>query len=155
MFAAIADLQGGPSNMKLIQEYQTVRVYQLDFRIYVDARGGKIYDIWDGKPPRIKPEWELAEGVRDLESGNLYLDSVNKIAISDAHTHSERLVFPAYTARNKETGEELVNWDMVHIAGYMTFMTHGGDISSMKRPEVYVRLLRLKNHFYNMAGRPE
>lgn len=71
---------------------------------------------------------------------------VTHIVVSDARTHSERLVFPAmpYTDLN---GTLKYHFSMDEIEGYHTMMIDCGDSSSMKPDYVYIRLLANRNGY--------
>jgi len=69
-------------------------------------------------------------------------EEIDKIAISDANTHIERLVFPAFWIKNVETLERKVCWVLEQIDGKLTFIIHGGDYGSVYSPEVYIKHLR-------------
>lgn len=82
-----------------------------------------------------------------LKEGYIFEDDVNfvnKVCISDAHTHYERLVFPAWTVMNTNTEVKVLTHDAVHISGAWTMLIHGGDESTMRKPEVYARHIRRK-----------
>jgi hypothetical protein len=120
--------------MELIEKIENQTYYQLDFKIKKGATF-TIKEIFeDGF--KFTEDWELDDNISD---------SVDKICISDAHTHTERLVFPAFYVRNKTTGERRVYHSYNQIAGKMTMMIHGGDPSTVKDHKVYVRWLRRIN----------
>jgi hypothetical protein len=75
----------------------------------------------------IRDEWEVDDD----------LTTVSIVCISDAKTHFERLVFPAFYVKNKITGVRKLAYDMLQIAGDMTMMIHGGDPRTFKEPEEY------------------
>ena len=124
--------------MKLIKETSRQRYYQLDFKITKGNRGN-ISDILtnDNDPINFEEPWEMGE---DLNKG------IDKICVSDARTHCERLVFPAFNVRNKETGEIMVAHRNNQIAGCWTMKIHGGDANTMRPDEVYVRYLKRLNN---------
>ena len=68
-------------------------------------------------------------------------DGAHFICVSDARTHFERLVF---VAADFGTFYSRIG---VKIDGALTFMTHGGDKSSVKPDEVYIRRLAMANGF--------
>jgi len=84
--------------------------------------------------PKLKPEWILDDDIL----------KVSKVCISDAHTHIERLVFPAWYCKNVETGKRVLFHDMSDIAGSLTFLIHGGNVSTLKTPEEYAQEIKLK-----------
>jgi hypothetical protein len=82
---------------------------------------------------RIKPEYK--DGVLDN-----FKEGCKMIAVSDAHTHIERLVFPAFV---REDGEHCIL--TCEIDGKHTFMIDGGDPRSVYPDEVYLRHLCIIN----------
>lgn len=78
------------------------------------------------------PEWEI---ITDLNKG------IDTICMSDANTHIERLIFPCVLLRNKETGEIRHAHTTHNIEGDHTFMSHGGDASSVFPIEEYLTRL--------------
>lgn len=69
-------------------------------------------------------------------------DKIEFVAISDAHSHDERLVFPAI-----KTQDGYTNLVGVHMAGIMTFMIYGGDSSTMQEDEYYLNELSEANGY--------
>ncbi len=67
-------------------------------------------------------------------------DGCRLITISDALTHIERLVFPAYCVDG--------SWSMMgmEIDGKHTFLIDGGDTKAVYADEVYLRHLCILNH---------
>ena len=123
----------------LIKEFDNAsktKLYKLDFKVYkgVDLT---IKEIAEGV--HLKPEWQF-DGQTEW---------TDMVAISDAHTHYERLVFPVYNIINKKTGEKKPTWVLNQIAGEWTMMIYGGDISSILEPEEYFNQLYELNKGYN------
>ncbi len=83
---------------------------------------------------RIKPEYK--EDVLDS-----FKDGCKMIAVSDAHTHIERLVFPAFV---RDNGEHCILTN--EIDGKHTFMIDGGDPRSVYPDAVYLRHLCIINN---------
>lgn len=81
----------------------------------------------------IKPEYK--EDVFDS-----FKDGCKMIAVSDAHTHIERLVFPAFVC---DDGEHCIL--ACEIDGKHTLMIDGGDLRSVYPDEVYLRHLCILN----------
>jgi hypothetical protein len=124
--------------MKLIRTAGNgrVRYYQLDFKIK-NIKGivcKTIEELFSKSPVKLIEGYELAEDISE---------SVDKIAISDATTHAQRLIFPAFYIKNTNTGETKVIHICNKIHGRHTMLIHGGDVSSMLRAEVYIRALRM------------
>lgn len=82
---------------------------------------------------RIKPEF------RD-EIVNQTRDGAHFVVVSDAFTHIERLVFPAW-----QTKEHGMGAGAMEIDGKHTMMIHGGDPDSVYEDEVYLRHLCILN----------
>jgi hypothetical protein len=123
--------------MELIKEIfdGKVRIYQLDFKIKnIKGAASTIKELFENDPMELRVPWKLWEDISE---------SINKIAISDAKDHIERLVFPAFDAKNMETGEirTVSRPNMIH--GRTTMMTTGGDPNSVYDDKVYVRALRM------------
>ena len=84
---------------------------------------------------RVKPEF------RDLMPvGRLGTDI---ICISDARDHYERLVFSGF--EYVLNGKRCYSRTDTQIGGVHTFSIYGGDFSSMKPDEVYLRILARQN----------
>lgn len=125
--------------MKLVKDTGNQRYYELPFKIKKHFGVGKektIFEMWNDDPIKLNPEYELAEDISE---------SINKICISVAHTHIERLVFPAFNARNKKTGEIHLCHRNNTIDGKLTFMIYGGSNNAVYPDGVYIRHLRLNN----------
>jgi hypothetical protein len=123
--------------MKLIRTTESGRVqyYQLDFKIKnIKGICKTIEELFSKSPVKLVEGYELAEDISE---------SIDKIAISDATTHAERLVFPAFWIKNINTGETKVIHKCDKIHGRHTMLIHGGDVSSMLQAEVYVRALKM------------
>ena len=106
-----------------------------------------------------KSDWSgevnIAKSLNDLYDNLLpqFKDSANKyrkgddcyyVAISCAHTHIEKLTFPAI-----RIGEDRYTYICDDIAGKHTRMIDGGDPSTVYADEVYLRYLATLNglHF--------
>jgi hypothetical protein len=123
----------------LIKDAGEQRYYQLNFRIRNGSTGcpGKtIQKIFKVDPLKLLDEYELAEDISE---------SVDKVCVSDAHTHVERLVFPAFYIRDKTTGEKKLIHRCNSIDGIVTMMIYGGDESAVYPDETYLRHLRMIN----------
>jgi len=123
--------------MELIKEIfdGKVRIYQLDFKIKnIKGIAPTIKELFEYDPMELREPWQLWEDISE---------SINKIAISDAKDHIERLVFPAFDAKNMETGEikTIFRPNMIH--GRVTMTITGGDPNSVYDDKVYVRALRM------------
>jgi hypothetical protein len=120
-----------------------VSIYQLDFDIIKCAGICKTIhglNLQKYAEDHIIDEYLLDEDIRN---------SVNKIAVSDALTHIERLVFPAFWIINKTTGERKISWIHNNIDGKWTMMIEGGNPRYVYRPETYISHLYLLNSQQN------
>lgn len=121
----------------LLKETATQRTYQLPKKCKVFPRCGDITKLlMEEDPIRFKEGIEIAE---DLTEG------IDKVCVSDAHTHIERLVFPAFNVREIGTGDVRVCHRTNAIAGHHTFMIHGGNSESVKPDAVYLRAIMRLN----------
>lgn len=126
--------------MKLIKKTDRQRFYQLDFEIKKFKHNGvfglcgeKIKPISEILRTELKTPWAWDED----------LSRCDKVCVSDAITHIERLVFPVWRVRNAETQETIDLNVRSEIAGVMTFVTQGGDESTIREDEEYIKELRL------------
>ena len=86
---------------------------------------------------RINPEYKhLLEGIED---------GIDIICVSDATTHTERLVFAGIRAKSNIPNECFV-FSFLQIDGKHTFMTSGGNINSVYPDEVYLRRIASCNN---------
>lgn len=69
------------------------------------------------------------------------------VAVSDAHTHIERLAFPCWFMRPLDEDGLPYFWQCDTIAGVNTFMIYGGDSMAVKPDQVYLRMLATGNGF--------
>jgi hypothetical protein len=123
----------------LIKDTGEQRYYQLGFKIKKvgsNHPGKTIQKIFKVDPVKLTDEYELAEDISE---------SVDKVCVSDAHTHVERLVFPAFYIRDKTTGEKKLIHRCNSIDGIVTMMIYGGDESAVYPDETYLRHLRMIN----------
>ena len=102
---------------KLLVEVNNARYYKLDKTITYSVEGEKL-----PKPTKY-------------------------VKVSDADTHTERLVFPFYF-EDGYTENDLINKvvgcilvDYLEIAGIMTMAIHGGDPSTIRPDEEYLKEL--------------
>jgi len=124
---------------ELVEDNGKYRYWKLPKRINRGDRGYPISEQLTGlKTPKFNPGVELAE---DLSQG------VEYVCVSDALTHIERLVFPAFKIRKE--GKEKLSHTFGHIGGSMTMVIHGGDPGSIKPDEVYLRRLMMLNQEKN------
>lgn len=122
----------------LLDENEYQRFYLVDFAIKYVKIGSKVVTLtklFSKYPMHLKDNYMLAED----------LTTINKVCISDARTHNERLAFPAFYVLNKTTKEVTLEHSLNNIAGYHTMMIRGGDTSLMYKDETYIRFLRMLN----------
>lgn len=95
-------------------------------------------------PIDLSDRKKYKDGYTDIEEDS---SVVRMICISDAHTHTERLVFPAGKCKDDTTGEEHYSIkDFMHIAGNMTTMAFGGNSASVQEYEHYLKKLAEYNN---------
>ena len=118
------------------------RVYQLSMPIakgYNRLQGyeNDVVEALNYIRKRLRPEYiDIIKEVTE----------VTHIVISDAKTHSERLVFPAMPYTDLD-GTVRYHFSMDQIEGCHTMMIHGGDETSVKPDYVYIRLLANRNGY--------
>ena len=123
--------------MKLIKKTINQRFYEVDFKVKRGVAGAlDVRKIRTDLSKRLKKEFVMDDTTSDF---------TKLICISDAHTHTERLAFPAFVVREKKTGELHYGADMMHISGMHTMMIHGGDPRCVYDDKVYIRHIRLLN----------
>ena len=124
-------------NFKLVHQTEYQRFYESDV------------EITKFPNPRFDLEKEVEEIKTRLKEGVEMLDDkIFVVCISDAHTHLERLVFAA-TKYKLPDGEIIYGvLSMMHIDGALTMSIHGGDASTMKADEVYLRKIKMVNKTY-------
>jgi len=113
------------------------RVYKLNFKVRQFKRPGGSLGT-----------------VKELFSGDIWLPSyleiiddteaIDKVCISDANDHIERLVFPIVYAIDKRTGNKCLFINYLNIDGYMVPLG-GGNAKTIHKDEVYLRHLRMLN----------
>lgn len=127
-----------------IDNKSNTRIYKI-----ADANNRRVYfnRTWTGELFKNRCEGSSSEKLHLKRNDNVKSYSVDTpdkysyVAVSDATSHVERLVFPAWSYRRGYV------WVNVNVAGYFTFLTHGGDIRSVKQPEVYFRMLAKANGY--------
>lgn len=122
--------------IKELHNESNQKVYKLDFKVYT-SKYGSIKEIL--KDRNLKEGWKF----------DCPTDYVDKVMVSDAYTHFERLVFPVVDLVNVNTGKKTQSQILSQIAGEWTAMIHGGDPLSMLEPEEYFEQLYELNKEYN------
>jgi hypothetical protein len=122
----------------LVHDNGRQRFYKLSspitkgFRAFKGGKKDILSELEECKK-RLKPEYShLYDG----------LTGIDIICISDAHTHTERLVFAATSFK------DIYARTAVQIDGAYTMMIHGGDDRMVKPDQVYLRRLASLNGFY-------
>lgn len=119
---------------ELVHTNKSQRFYKSDEEILVFPNG------------RFNWEEEIKRSSERLVPGAKMLDEkCFHICISDAHTHIERLVFAAGRFDSEKNGLTYGPYSMLHVGGYLTFLSHGGDPSSVKDDQVYLRQISILN----------
>lgn len=99
------------------------------------AKELSLEEIFTKDPLRTMDHIELLE---DPAKG------VNHVCVSNAHTHIEKLVFPAFMIRNNKTKKEYLVHRNNNIEGVHTMLIHGGDPKTIEPDETYLeRLVKL------------
>ena len=127
---------------ELILNLGRQRVYKLNFKIRYFKRPYEemtpIKEVFDyiyiiGLPEHL-------EIVDDTEA-------IDKVCVSDAHDHVERLVFPIVYVTDKNTGAKRLFINFIDIDGHMTPLNGNGydNAKTIHKDEVYLRHLRMLN----------
>jgi len=121
---------------KLVHKTDNYRVYELSEPIFKgesDIMGEiNIKEEFEATKNRIRKD--LPKDRYDAIIVALSMPCTH-ICISDATTHIERLVFPAYEFNGEYSGTSM------DIGGKHTMMIHGGDRDAVYDDEVYIRRL--------------
>lgn len=124
--------------MELIHEEDKKKYYKLDFNVYVSVKGKNLKELYE----------KFLMNFKDGVIVHSKFDKFDTICISDAHTHCERLVFPAYRYTFCENVNKLSHtYD--EIAGTHTMMIFGGDTNHHLEAEEYIEQLREANKNFN------
>jgi len=116
-----------------------VRVYESNYFMSKNCMGGisqhnRTAQLWTDEKKQETREVEISE-------------NFNHVAISDAHGHIERLVFPAWKVINYD-GESIYLWDYENaICGKITFKIYGGSRRDVHPDAAYLRKLASTNGF--------
>jgi hypothetical protein len=104
------------------------------------------YEGFDWEKEREYSVTRLKEQYKELLP-----DVIEYVAVSDAHTHVERLVFVAMPLNKEKTNFSIAS--SLHIDGKHTMMIHGGSYRHVHPDEVYLRRLARVNGFtFEMEG---
>lgn len=111
--------------------------YQRFYKLFLPIKDGVHYtikEVLDELRPRLKEEFKqlVPEGK----------DTWDLLCVSDAHTHTERLVFLAAKIEDR-----VGRFGSLHIHGKHTMLIHGGDCDAIHPDEVYLRNLAVKNGY--------
>jgi hypothetical protein len=114
------------------------RVYKLNFKVRYFKRP-------DEELTPIKEAFDynicLPEHLEIIDD----TETIDKVCVSDAYDHVERLVFPVVYAIDKRTGAEHLFINPLDIDGYMTPLIGYGYAKTIHKDEVYLRHLRMLN----------
>lgn len=124
---------------KLVYQTRTQRFYELSDSITKGRRHGEDVDIIED----LKYD---RDHVKEEYKKYIPHTGITILCVSDAMTHIERLVFPAF--KYLENGVEKYGWTSLQIDGKHTFMTSGGDPNAVYDDEVYIRHLGRINGMY-------
>lgn len=138
-------------SFELVDTINGVRVYKASHVLSVDVKGTAYKDcLQAAKEAGIKSGFEFM-----FYKDSTKTDTVSRtiphrfkyLAVSDALTHMERLVFPAWRYNSKVSGKETFIWDRSQVAGEITFVIHGGNAESVKPDAEYLKQLAKANGY--------
>lgn len=121
---------------QLVYKDNLKRYYKLNHKLTKGTNRllGKTFDINEALIEEFKR-------VKDEYKHGMPTNGVDLIAVSDARSHIERLVFPAIQFDGN------YGHTMSNIEGQHTMMIHGGDERTVRPDYVYIRLLAKLNGF--------
>ena len=125
---------------ELILNLGRQRVYKLNFKIRYFKRP-------DEEMTPIKEAFDyyiyLPEHLEIVDD----TEAIDKVCVSDAHDHVERLVFPIVYVTDKNTGAKRLFINFIDIDGHMTPLNGNGydNAKTIHKDEVYLRHLRMLN----------
>lgn len=122
----------------LIHSNDRQRVYKLNFKVRQFKRPDEdlrtikeVFDYNIGLPEHL----EIADDT----------ETIDKVCVSDAHDHVERLVFPIIYVTDKNTGAKRLFINFLDIDGHMTPLNGYDNAKTIHKDEVYLRHLRMLN----------
>ena len=115
------------------------RTYEASQPLSKDAKGKLYYAIGH----KLK-RYTKATGNETKEF--VIPETFTHVVVSDAHTHIERLAFPAWKIVPVR-GKNPFFFRNDTIAGVNTFMMHGGDSRAVKPDKVYLRIIAKGNGY--------
>ena len=122
----------------LVHQNDEQNFYKLNHKLLVGKSLGKNVDII------TEMNFTRKNWIKENFAKYMSKDGCDIICISDASTHSERLVFVGveyiYNGKKKYGRTNTV------IHGKRTFLSKGGDITTMKEHKVYIRMLATLNN---------
>lgn len=119
---------------ELVKKTERQRFYKSDVAIKKFP-----YKSFDWEKEITLSRSRLKQGIELIDDECFY------VCVSDAHTHTERLVFACGRYVDDVGVEDIAPYSMLHIAGAMTMMIHGGDSNSVRADEVYLRQISILN----------
>jgi len=134
-------------------------------KVITDENGRRIYRSDTPITKGTNNFWTLSKAIKDLRNTQIkdgyelvgptletITEGFNLVCISDAITHSERLVFPAAKVKKIKTGDVFYSiFSFVQIAGKNTFLTTGGDTSTILEDKCYLEQI-IKANKYNSSS---
>lgn len=93
--------------LELVKQNSTQRYYKLPRPIRYYGNGRTFEDLFKADPIKLKPGFEL---IGDLSE-------IQHVCVSDAHTHIERLCFPAFEVREIASGRYCLYTVVILFAG--------------------------------------
>lgn len=114
------------------------RVYKLNFKIRYFKRP-------DEELTPIKEAFDYNIGLPEHLEIIDDTETIDKVCVSDAHDHVERLVFPIVSVVDKRTGNECLFINYLDIDGYMTSLNGYDNVKYIYDDEIYLRHLRMLN----------
>lgn len=118
----------------LLDKNERQRFYQLPYKCNVFPACKNIQELLTKNPP------DFREGITIDDS---FENGIDKVCISDAKYHIERLVFPAFYVL--VDSERILTTSFDRLSGQMTFMIDGGEIETIRDDLVYLRQIMMMN----------
>jgi hypothetical protein len=137
-------MRGEDMKLEIVKSNDSQRYYKLPKPIKFYGKGKTFVDLFKADPLRLKEGIELIDDLSEIKF----------VCVSDAHTHIERLCFPAFEVRDLYTCEVRLAHRNNAICGYHTFLTHGGNSAMVKPDRAYIRyLMMLNSHIERNGGK--
>ena len=120
----------------------------LEFKKVYEKNGQRFYSLSKAVTKAPNPNYDWEEQKKEIKKRlkddfkHLAPEQIEYVAVSDAHTHIERLLFVAMQTDNGYGCLSLMQLDGVH-----TFLSHGGNELDVHPDEVYLRRLASANNY--------